>query len=77
MVEEVGTLQIRKRNVGCFLQLFEPSHRKTLFDLEKPENKNKILRKHKVGLLMQITGSYVKSRHAMPFHFTSYLSCYT
>ena len=68
MVEEVGTLQIHKRNVGCFLQpFFELSHRWTLFDLEKPEKKYKILSKHKVELLIPIPVTYVTSRYAMPF----------
>ena len=31
----------------------------------------------RVGLPLQIIGPYVRSRHAMSFHITSYLSCYT
>ena len=74
MVEEVGTLQIHKRNVGCFLQpCFELSHLWTLFDLEKPEKKYKILSKHKVELPIPIPVSYVTSRYAMPF--TSRVIC--
>ena len=61
MVEEVGTLQIHKRNVGCFLQPFELSHRWTRFDPEKAEDKYKI---------------YRMSGHAKQYHVMSRVICY-